>query len=82
MTNYSRFFESDAPGVREGDRRAATTVYVLVGQTDYEGDTVLGVYVSRLEADAAYAQYTIEHSAFDEYDIYPLELGAAAEWRW
>ena len=59
-----------------------TTVYVLVGQTDHEGDTVLGVYVSRLEADVAYSQYTIEHSAFDEYDIYPVELGAAAEFRW
>ena len=59
-----------------------TTVYVLVGQTDYEGDTVLGVYASFEEADAAYAQYTIEHSAFDDYDVYPQTLGAAAEWRW
>ena len=82
MTNYSRFFETDAPGVREGDHRATATVYVLVGQTDYAGDTVLGVYVSRLEAEAAYTEYTIEHSAFDEYGIYPVELGAAAEWRW
>ena len=59
-----------------------TTVYVLVGQTDYEGDTVLGVYVSRLEADVAYAQYTIENSPFDEYDIYAVELGAAPTLRW
>ena len=59
-----------------------TTVFVLVGQTDYAGDTVLGVYASREEADVAYAQYTIEHSVFDEYDIYPVELGAAAEHRW
>ena len=59
-----------------------TTVYVLVGQNDYEGDTVLGVYVSRLEADAAYSQYTIEHTAFDDHDVYPIVLGAAAEFRW
>jgi hypothetical protein len=59
-----------------------TTVYVLVGQNDYEGDTVLGVYSSFEEADVAYSQYTIERSAFDEYDVYPIVLGAAAEWRW
>ena len=59
-----------------------TTVYVLVGQNDYEGDTVLGVYCSFEEADVAYSQYTIEHLAFDEYDVYPIVLGAAAEWRW
>lgn len=59
-----------------------TIVFVLVGQTDYAGDTVLGVYASREEADVAYAQYTIEHSAFDDYDVYPMTLGAAAEFRW
>jgi hypothetical protein len=59
-----------------------TTVFVLVGQTDYAGDTVLGVYPSFEEAIAAYNQYTTEHMGFDEYEIYPIVLGAAAEWRW
>jgi hypothetical protein len=59
-----------------------TTVFVLVGQHDYAGDTVLGVYPSFEEADVAYAQYTIDHSSFDEYEIYPIVLGAAAEFRW
>jgi hypothetical protein len=58
------------------------TVYVLVGQTDCEGDSVLGVYQSRAEADVAYAQYTIERSRFDDYAVYPIELGAAAEPCW
>jgi hypothetical protein len=57
-----------------------TTVYVLVGQINHEGDTVLGVYVSREEADTAYAQYANENSTFDDYDVYPVELGAAADW--
>lgn len=56
-----------------------TTVHVLVGQTDHEGDTVLGVYASWEEADVAYTQFTIERYAFDRYDIYPVELGADAE---
>ena len=59
-----------------------TTVYVLAGATDYAGDTVLGVYQTREEADAAYVQYCVDHSAFDDYTIHPIELGATAEFRW
>jgi hypothetical protein len=59
-----------------------TTVFVLVGQTDYAGDTILGVYASVEEADEAYAQYITEHSAYDDYDTQKIEIGAAAEFRW
>lgn len=59
-----------------------THVFVLLGETDYAGDTLLGVYSSYDDADAAYAQYTTEHSAFDDYRIQQLEIGAAAEFRW
>ena len=56
-----------------------TTVFVLVGQTDYAGDTILGVYAS---VEEAYAQYITEHSAYDDYDTQKIEIGAAAEFRW
>ena len=59
-----------------------TTVYVLVGQFNHGGDIVLGVYTSREQADIAYTQYINERSAFDDYDIYPVELGANADTRW
>lgn len=58
-----------------------TTVYVLLGETDYEGDTLLGVYASHEAADVAYVQYCIDHIAYDGYRIVPVEVGAAAEWR-
>ena len=59
-----------------------TTVYALLGETDYEGDTFLGVYASHEAADVAYVQYCIDHSAYDGYCIVPVEVGAAAEFRW
>lgn len=55
-----------------------TIVYVLLGKTDYEGDTFLGVYNQRGDADVAYVQYCIDHSAFDSYRIVPVEVGAVA----
>jgi hypothetical protein len=58
-----------------------TTVYVLLGVFDHEGDTLLGVYASNEAADVAYVQYCIDHSAFDDYRITPVEVGAAAEFR-
>lgn len=59
-----------------------TTVYVLAGVTEYAGDTVLGVYQTYEEADVAYVQYCIEQSAFDDYTIHTIELGAPAQFRW
>ena len=59
-----------------------TTMFVLVGQTDYEGDTVLGVYESHEAAEIAYEQYTFSYFTYDGYDIYPIEVGAAAGSRW
>jgi hypothetical protein len=58
-----------------------TTVFVLLGETHYEGDTLLGVYISNEAADAAYVQYCIDHSAYDDYRIVPVEVGAVAEFR-
>jgi hypothetical protein len=59
-----------------------THAFVLLGETDHEGDTLLGVYTSYEAADAAYAQYTIDHTAFDDYRIVQVEVGAAADWYW
>jgi hypothetical protein len=56
------------------------TVFVLVGQNDYEGDTLLGVYESNEAADAAYQQYINNHFAFHRYNVHPIELGATAEY--
>ncbi len=55
-----------------------TTVYVLLGETDHEGDTLLGVYASHEAAAVAYVQYCIDHIAYDGYRIVPVEVGAAA----
>ncbi len=43
-------------------------VYVLLGRTDYAGDTLLGVYTSDVAAHAAYTQFLeeAEMSGFDE----------------
>ena len=58
-----------------------TTVYVLLGEIAYEGDNLLGVYASHEDADVAYVQYCIDHSAYDGYRIVPVEVGADAESR-
>jgi hypothetical protein len=58
------------------------TVFVLLGKFDYEGSIILGVYTTHDEAKEAYEQYCVENDAFDEFEIEPVEVGAAAEWRW
>ena len=59
-------------------------VYVLLGRTDYEGDTLLGVYTSDVAARAAYTQFLQEADfrGFDEVVVAPRTLDAAADWRW
>ena len=59
-------------------------VYVLLGRTDYAGDTLLGVYTSDVAAHAAYTQFLeeAEMSGFDEVIVDPRTLDGAAIWRW
>jgi len=57
-----------------------TTVFVLLGEYDYEGDTLLGVYDSHQEAENAYATFCENRAhAFDSYHIVKVEVGAPAE---
>lgn len=60
------------------------TVYVLLGQTDYAGDTLLGVYTSEEAARAAYDAFLVEaeFSGFDGVVVDSRELDGAADWRW
>ena len=59
-----------------------TSVFVLLGKTHYEGDTMLGVYLTAEAAEAAYTQYCLERFAFDGYRVAEVEVGAAAEMQW
>lgn len=62
------------------------TVYVLVGEVEYEGSEVLGVYGSRDQALAARDEYAARVEAdaegsmteYDRYSVYPCVMGAVA----
>lgn len=59
-------------------------IFVLLGCTNYEGDTVLGVYDSLENAENARNVYLEEkngryYSGFDDYEIVIRDLNAAAE---
>jgi hypothetical protein len=85
MTNYSRFFESDAPGVREGDRRAATTMFVLTLATDYEGEAVLGVYSSEELAQSAADTFVMKRGQLgrsEQFELHEIVIDACAEYHW
>lgn len=58
-------------------------VYVLLGGIDYEGESLLGVYHTRSDAEAARDEYKTRDTkvAFDSYDIEHRVIGARAEWR-
>jgi hypothetical protein len=60
------------------------TVYVLLGRTDYAGDTLLGVYTSDEAARAAYIAFLLEAdiSGFDDVIVDARELDGSADWRW
>lgn len=60
-----------------------TTVYVLTLAADYEGESLMGVYATREEAEAAGQAWLDSHdmtglSDFEEFVIRPIEVGAAA----
>lgn len=59
-------------------------VYVLLGRTDYAGDTLLGVYTSDVAAHAAYDAFLVEAdiSGFDKVIVDSRQLDGAADWRW
>lgn len=55
-------------------------VYVLLGRTHYEGDTLLGVYASQDDAAAAYDGFLEDVGIqFDEVIIQAVTVGAAAD---
>lgn len=57
-------------------------VFVLMGQINYEGDMILGVYASEEEAVNARNVYTRDDtdiSYFDRYFVQRRVLGAPAE---
>ena len=55
-------------------------VYVLMGQINYEGDMILGVYASEEEAVNARNVYTRDcEMGFDSYFVQRRVIGAPAE---
>jgi hypothetical protein len=54
-------------------------VFTLMGTTNFEGETLLGVYTSREIAERTYTQYALENSPFDDYEIHEVELDTSAE---
>lgn len=58
------------------------TVFALLGATNFEGETLIGIYSTHKLAEASYTQYCLEHLAFDEYHIYEVELDDVAKPWW
>ena len=59
------------------------TVFVLLGEVDYEGAMLLGVYETREQAEDAYDLFMEERpDYFDRPVIQRRELGAVAEVQW
>lgn len=59
-------------------------VFALLGEMDYEGHTLLGVYASREEAEAAFEVHEGDGRVctFDRMLVEERVVGAAAEMRW
>lgn len=57
-------------------------MYVLLGVTHYEGDTLLGVYTTREAAYRAYEVYCQTHTPFDRCGVEEMTVDAEAEARW
>ncbi len=55
-------------------------VFVLMGEMDYEGDYLLGVYASEQEAVDALGVYLRETISHDHYYVDRRVLGAPAEY--
>lgn len=61
-------------------------VFVLLAVTDYEGDTLLGVYETLADAesarDAYIAKLAVDRIRYDGYDIQRRVIGAKARADW
>ena len=58
-------------------------VYVLLGQIDYEGDCLLGVYHSQADAEYHRDLYKARVSlGYDDYEIQRRVVGARARSGW
>lgn len=58
-------------------------VFALLGEMDYEGHTLLGIYASREEAEAAFEAHEEGRiCTFDRMVVEERVIGAAAETRW
>ena len=55
-------------------------VFVLMGEMDYEGDYLLGVYASEQEAVDALGVYMRDRPSPDRYYVSRRVLGAPAEY--
>lgn len=54
-------------------------VYVLLGEVQYEGQTLLGVYTTRDTAETAAIKYNGEGEyTYDEYTIHEVALDSLA----
>jgi hypothetical protein len=59
------------------------TLYVLLGEVDYEGFTLLGVYDTREQAEDAYDLFVeARPDYFDRPVIQAREVGVPAEVQW
>jgi hypothetical protein len=62
-----------------------TVVFVLTLATDYEGESLLGVYTSPQDAEDASRAYLVEADrelcSFEQFFIRPVAVGAPAELR-
>ena len=62
-----------------------TTVYVLSLATDYEGESLMGVYDTHEDAEDAAEAYLVEADrelcSFEQFFIRPVAVGAPAELR-
>ena len=61
-----------------------TTVYVLTWAVDHEGETLMGVYDTHEQAEAAGQAWLDEYdyrelSDSEQFVIYPIVIGAAAD---
>lgn len=54
-------------------------MFVLLGETHYEGDTLLGVYSTPDAAEEAYVVFCAERYAFDGHRVVRVEIDAPAD---
>ena len=57
-------------------------MFVLLGETNYNGDTLLGVYSNRQAADEACEVYRANNGGFDGYRVVQVVVDAVADDYW